>query len=330
MGRVNWINKRYWVLILIGLLTIGTGVGCRSSDPREVPSDDAAPRARAQAAADIIIVEKGSPRLARVRPVPAHIALSPGETIGLSAIAFDQEGREAKRVDFNWQVVDSQVGSITPSGVFRAGFIKGTFKNSLVVTARAPAGMGPGLIQAAASVTVADFAGELEPAMVRVFPEPAEIEPGETLHLLALALDANGVAIPNIKFKWEMLEPLAGSISDDGRLTAGGSVDIFSSAVRVSALPLRGDQAQIISTNLDVTVVDPAAARRRITATILPQVISLRPKEQIRFSTMVLDRRGNLISHGDARWEVLDGRAGVITQRGHFTAGEEPRVYPAA
>ena len=80
-------------------------------------------------------------------------------------------------------------------------------------------------------------------------------------------------------------------------------------------------------------MVDPAAARRllRITATILPQVISLRPKEQIRhFSTMVLDRRGNLISHGDARWEVLDGRAGVITQRGHFTAGEEPRVYPAA
>ena len=64
----------------------------------------------------------------------------------MSAVAFDQEGRQIKGVSFNWQGVDPEVGSITSSGVLRAGFTKGTFKDALVVTAQPPAGMGPGLV----------------------------------------------------------------------------------------------------------------------------------------------------------------------------------------
>ena len=226
--------------------------------------------------------------------------------------------------------MDSGAGTITPGGVFRAGFTKGIFNDALVVTARDTAGSGPGLVQATASVTVVDLRGELQPASVRVLPETAEVEPGETRRLIALAVDANGVAIPNLKFKWEMLEPLAGSISQDGRLTASANIGTFPSAIQVTLVPEKEDIGEKISTSLDVLIIDSAGLAQQISATVLPKVISLRPKEEIRFTSMVLDRRGNQIPTLEPRWEILDARAGVISNDGRFKAGEEPGIYSDA
>ena len=268
--------------------------------------------------------------MARVQPVPAHVVLSPGETTALSSIAFDQHGAELKEVTFSWQLLQSRAGTITPRGVFRAGFTEGNFDDALVVTARASADLGPGLVQGTASITVEEIRGQLRPASIRVFPETAEIELGETLPLVALAVDANGVAIPDMKLKWEMLGPLAGSISQDGRLSAGESIGKFPDAIKVTASPQKGDESEIIDTTIDVHVVDPISAAQQISATVIPQVISLRPKEQIKFTTMVLDRRGNRISPVDPRWEILDPRAGIISQDGYFRAGVEPGIYSDA
>ena len=228
-------------------------------------------------------------------------------------------------MNYSWQAVDPRVGAITLSGVFRAGFIEGTFDDALVVTAQRPVGLGTGLVQVGVGVTVVELVTELRPTSIRIFPETAEVEPNETLQLLPLALDANGVTVPDVKFKWEMLEPLAGSISQDGRLVTSANLGIFPSAIRVSlATETEGEE---ISTNVDLRIVDPGEAGGTISTTILPLVISLRPKEESRFSTLVLDRRGNQIVPSESRWEVLDPRAGVITESGSFVAGEEPGVY---
>ena len=154
--------------------------------------------------------------------------------------------------------------------------------------------------------------------------------PGETRRLVALAVDANGVAIPNLKFKWEMLEPLAGSISQDGRLTASANIGTFPSAIQVTLVPEKEDIGEKISTSLDVLIIDSAGLAQQISATVLPKVISLRPKEEIRFTSMVLDRRGNQIPTLEPRWEILDARAGVISNDGRFKAGEEPGIYSDA
>ena len=318
---------RLALLVIIGLFSIGTLAGCRSASPAEGPSGKAGPVLTAQTAADVVIVETGSPRLSRVRAVPSNIVLAPGETVGLSAIAFDQRGREIERATINWQVADQRVGTITPSGVFRAGFTKGTFADALVVTARAPADLGHGMVQAGATVTVAEFKGELQPATIRVFPDTAEVGPNQSLSLLALAVNTNGVAIPNMKFKWEILEPLAGSISREGRLTAGESAGIFPDAIRVTLEDRRDGGRGVISASLDIRVLDPSSIRRRISAIVLPQVISLRPEEGIRFTSMMLDKAGNQIAPAESRWEVLDPRVGVISEDGRFTAGDEPDIY---
>ena len=236
---------------------------CSSGESGSGPNFDPRTAVTTQATADITIVETGSPRLAQVQPVPGHIILSPGETIGVHAIAFDQMGQELRGASTDWQVVNSQAGTVTPSGVFRAGFNTGTFEEALVVTARAPAGMAPGLVQSTVSVTVAEFETGLQPASIRVFPDVPEMELKETLPLLALAVDANGVAIPNKKFEWEVLEPRAGTVSEDGRLTAGESVGTFSRALRVSLVP-GDDEAEQISRLMDIRVMDPTTLETRL------------------------------------------------------------------
>ena len=76
--------------------------------------------------------------------------------------------------------------------------------------------------------------------------------------------------------------------------------------------------------------MDPISATQQISATVIPQVISLRPEQQIKFTTMVLDRRGNPIFPVDPRWKILDPKAGIISQDGQFRAGVEPGVYSDA
>ena len=316
----------YLFLILLGLFTIAWA-GCRSAEPADRSDSQSGPTLSVSASADIVIVDRGTPRLASVQPVPGHFTISPGETISLSGIAFDQQGRELDAATIRWQAIDPGVGTITPSGVFRAGFTTGTFDEALIVTARAPAGMQSGFVQATASVTVEEFDQELVPVGILFFPETIEVETTESLQLLALAVDANGVAIPGMEFEWEMLEPLAGSISRQNRLAASSNVGTFQDAIGVTLVEARGAGEQPISASLDIKVLDPVSLANRISASVLPRVISLKPGEQIRFSTLLLDKRGNQITPVEPSWEILDEKAGTIDQRGRFTAAERPNIY---
>ena len=321
------MSVRHLTLIILCLLIVGAWSGCRSKDSQEEPLDEGVRLLNASTTADIVIAEKGSPRLSQVQPVPSHVVISPGETMAFSSISFDQQGRELKGLSLNWQVVDPRSGSITPRGVFRAGFTNGTFEDAVVVTARAPGSLGGGVLQAAASVTIAQLPGELRPIGVRVFPQKLEMEPHETLRLVALAVDNNGVSIPNRRFNWEMQEPVAGSISQDGHWTAGNSIGTYSNAIRVTLESDAKGEVEIISTSLDVRVLDPTGAARQISATILPKVISLKAGEEIRFTTLILDRQGNQIRPAKSKWGLLEPDAGFISQDGHFLAGETTGIY---
>ena len=323
---VRW----YLFPVLFCLLSISALSGCRSAPPPDPFVSGTGTLLTVTATADVEIVAQGKPVLTRVLPVPGNLLLAPGETIRMQALAFDQVGREIKGAGISWQAADQRSGSISTRGVFRAGFAKGTYDDVLVVTARAPTGMTPGLVRATVSVTVEDLGRQRKPAAVRIFPLTAEVEPRETLRLFALAVDPNGVAIPNIKFKWEMLEPLAGSISQDARLTASSNIGRFPGAVRVTLLPDGQRVEEPINAVLDVRVVDPTSFNRRNTAAVLPQVISIRPGEGMRYTSLVLDRNGNQLNPRQTRWEILDERAGSIASDGRFRAGEEPGIYADA
>ena len=330
-GRKLPLVKGPPVFVVLVLVGVALWSGCRSSGPeQEDPKLQAAPSVVATATAEVVIVERGAPRLTSVQPIPSQLVLSPGETIALSAISFDQEGAEIFQVSYTWRGVDPSAGTITPGGVFRAGFIRGSFNDALLVAARAPVSLGQGVIQATVSVTIQDFAGRLQPSDIRVFPEVAEVEPDETVQLLAMAVDANGVVIPNRKFNWEILRPVAGSISQDGRFTAGTAIGEFSQTIRVTMVDDGSPDQPAITTGLDVRVLDPAGKSSQISAVALPQVISLKPMEQIRFASMSLDGWGGQVIPRSSRWETIDPRAGQVSPTGEFTAGEEPGIYENA
>ena len=324
-------NRGPLVLVLLALVGVALWSGCRSSEPEQgEPRGQPLPRVVATATAEVVIVERGSPRLTLVQPIPSHLVLSPGETIALSAISFDQSGTEIPQASYTWRGVDPSAGTITPGGVFRAGFIKGTFDRALLVAARAPASLGQGVIQATVSVTIQDFAVRLQPSDIRLFPEVAEVEPDETVQLLAMAVDANGVVIPNRKFNWEVVSSVAGSISQDGHFTAGKAIGEFPQTIKVTMVADEGQNQPVLTTGLDVHVLDPAGVSRQVQAMTLPQVISLKPGERIRFTSMALDSRGGQVTPRSSRWEIIDPRAGQVSPSGQFTAAADPGIYEDA
>lgn len=330
-SRKRPFNRGPLVFIVLALVGVALWSGCRSSEPEQgEPKVPSLSRVVATATAEVVIVERGTPRLTLVQPIPSHLILAPGETIALSAISFDQSGTDIPHASYTWRGVDPSAGTITPSGVFRAGFIKGTFERALLVAARTPASLGQGVIQATVSVTIQDFAVRLQPSDIRVFPEVAEVEADKTVQLLAMAVDANGVVIPNKKFNWEVVRSAAGSISQDGRFTAGSAIGEFPQTVKVTMVADKGQDRPVLTTDLDVHVLDPAGVSRQVQAMTLPQVISLKPGEKIKFTSMALDGLGGQVTPRSSRWEIIDPRAGQVSPGGQFTAAANPGIYEGA
>ena len=50
----------------------------------------------------------------------------------------------------------------------------------------------------------------------------------------------------------------------------------------------------------------------------------------MRYTAMLLDRRGQQITPVEPRWEMLDSGAGSISSSGRFAAGEVPGIYSDA
>ncbi len=235
----------------------------------------------ATAVADIFIEEQAVSEFFQVIPVPHQIALFPGETTRFSAFLYDQHGREIEGAPLTWQVVDPRVGTITSRGVFRTGFTTGIFPNSIVVTAGVPAGSQGGVVRGEASIIIIEPTDRLIPASIRALPQPVVVEPGESVQIVALAVDINGALIGGVELQWVMTEPQAGTISETGLFTAKEAKGTYSDAILVIVRPKEGIELPPVRTTIEVRIVGPAEMVDQITTMILPQAISLRPEEDV-------------------------------------------------
>ena len=323
------LGRRLGLAVLL-LLGLGVWSACGSSTPRTESDISAGSLVTASATADVVIAAQTAPQLTTVRIIPNHIFLSPGETTLLSSAAYDQQGRELPGVRFNWQLVDEVAGTITRGGVFVAGFTPGTFRDAITVVANSPVGAERERTTSSASVTVLAPQEGSQPASIRLLPDRVDLLSGETTQLFAYALTREGTIVPRVALRWEMDAPEAGSVDQEGTLLAGDVVGTFPAAVRVTLLPEADSEQLKISATADVVVLDPEDLTQRISALVLPGVVSLGLGQETRFTGVVLDEKGNQLIPQATSWQIGDPGAGSLGPDGRFHAGSTSGVYPGA
>ena len=149
-----------------------------------------------------------------VEQVVAEVIVSPdsvklsaiGDTVRLAAEGLDANGHAVATAGFEWFTQDS-VATVDGSGLVTA-----VRNGNATVTATSAAAQGSGL------VTVEQVVAEVivSPDSVTLFVI------GDTVQLVASALDANGYAVAEARIGWSSIDPAVATVDTTGMVTAVG------------------------------------------------------------------------------------------------------------
>ena len=233
-----------------------------------------------------------------VAQVPAEVVVDPaadtlaalGDTIQMSAEAFDANGHAVADAAFAWASGDARVATV--DGV---GLVTATGPGTATVTATA----GPA--DGSAAVTV-----EQLPVEVAVDPEVAKLLAFEdTVRLSAEAFDANGHTIEDAPFTWTSDDTRVATVDADGLVAATGN---GTATITATA----GD----VSGTATVTVEQrPATVRVTPAADTLPAL-----GDAVRLSAEALDANGHAVADAEIAWSTDDAAVATVDAEGLVTA----------
>ena len=154
----------------------------------------------------------------------ASVAVSPataelnalGETVQLTAEAFDENGHAVAGTEFSWESSDAAVAAVDDGGL-----VTGVAEGVATITASAGSASG------SAVVTV------MQPvASVEVSPAQETIGLGSTLQLVAERFDENGDAVEGAEFSWKSNDAAVATVDASGLVAgvAAGVATITASA----------------------------------------------------------------------------------------------------
>ncbi len=237
------------------------------------------------------------PTVASVVITPASGTLaSLGETLQLSAVAYDAGGNTIAGVSFSWSTSDEACAAVNTAGLVTAA------GNGTATITAASAG-----VSGAASVTVAQVV-----ATVAVIPPSTTLTSiGETAQLVASALDANGHGIAGKDFTWESSDETVATVSPAGLLTA---VDNGTASITATSDGVEADADVTVSQEVAVVAVTPAT----VSLTVLEETVQL--------TAGAVDAKGHEVADKRFSWESSDesvatvSSAGLVTAEGNGTA----------
>ena len=159
------------------------------------------------AVASAAMTTKQRPAEVRVSP-SAETLVALGDTVRLSAEVLDANGHAIQGAEFTWASGDESVATVDGTGLVIA-----VSNGSASVTAAIED------VSGSAEVVV-----EQQPAEVRVTP-PADtlVALGDTVRLLAEALDANGHLVVGTQFAWASSDESVLTVDGTGLVTAAGN-----------------------------------------------------------------------------------------------------------
>ena len=147
---------------------------------------------------------------------PSEETIALGNTLQLTAEAFDENGHAVAGAEFSWESSDAAVATVDASGL-----VTGVAVGVATITASA------GEVAGSAVVTV------MQPvASVEVSPSAETIGLGSTLQLTVEGFDENGEAVEGAEFSWESSDAAIATVDPSGLVTgvAVGVATITASA----------------------------------------------------------------------------------------------------
>lgn len=184
--------------------------------------------------ADATAGDSGTVASIVVTPSAATVAL--GDTLRLVATALDADSSEVDGVEFEWSSNDTLVAVVDGSGLVAA-----LTAGSTLVTASAGGASG-----------AAEVRAEQRPVAVVLTPEAATVAAGDTLRLVATALDAHGSPMDGVEFEW--------AASDTSVAWAGRSGLVFGWRTGSATVSVRTDRG--VSASAAVAVEGEMDAER--------------------------------------------------------------------
>jgi hypothetical protein len=168
---------------------------------------------------DMFIITKEVAETYRQRAVaievsPAHLTLTSGEHRQFTALGRNQQGQAVALDRLEWQV--SGGGTIDQTGLFRAGPAGGQFT---IIASQ-------GQLAGEATVIVQERVGEPGPQLksIRITPQEAYLEAGQTQTFTATGLDQSGQPLPLPQHTWQAT---GGQIDAAGHFVAGPKDGFF-------------------------------------------------------------------------------------------------------
>ena len=229
---------------------------------------------------------------------PAEVRISPGadtlmalgDTVRLSAEAFDANGHLVPDVQFTWTSDDEAVATVDADGLVTA-----VGDGEVGVTATTADVTG------SAAVTV-----EQRPFEVRVSPATDSLVAlGDTLRLAADAFDANGHPVAGAQFTWASDDESVATVDADGLVTAVGNGE---ASVTASTESAAGSAAVTVEQRPAEVRVSPAA----------DTLVAL--GDTLRLSAQALDANGHPVAGTDFSWTSDDESVVTVDADGLVTA----------
>ena len=135
-------GRRAFLLVVSCLVLLASGCTSRGTpqEPTSTPTSEAIDGGpvleEAHSFASVTVAEMGERRLNRINVISSHAILPAGETTVLSAIPYNERGNalDPDDMEVRWRMIDISAGTITLTGVFRAGFQRGVFSQAIEVS----------------------------------------------------------------------------------------------------------------------------------------------------------------------------------------------------
>ena len=223
-----------------------------------------------------------------VSVAPNEAALAAlGDTLRLTAAAFDANGHAIEAAEFSWKSDNDAVATVDGAGlVTAAGDGKAT------ITASAGEATGT------AKVTVAQSADS-----VSVAPNEAALAAlGDTLRLTAAAFDANGHAIEAAEFSWKSDNDAVATVDGAGLVTAAGDG-------RATIIASAGQATGTAEVAVEVVPVPTWIA-------VAPARATLLMGDTVRLAAEVRDATGATIRDATVAWSSGDESVAPVDRAG--------------